>query len=123
MPVFQYRVARSDGKTLEGQIEGDSEGAARAQLEGQGLLVFQLRKKGGWGSVQLGAARHKGKVPSQDFLIFNQELLALIRAGLPILKVWDLLIEQALSLDVAPTRHFITRGSKGSFSCSRISIT
>jgi type IV pilus assembly protein PilC len=30
-----------------------------------------------------------------QFLIFNQELLALIRSGLPILRVWDLLIERA----------------------------
>ena len=118
MPVFQYRVARSDGKTLEGQIEGDSEGAARAQLEGQGLLVFQLRKKGGWGSVQLGAARHKGKVPSQDFLIFNQELLALIRAGLPILKVWDLLIEQTKEPGFRAVLEVIRQDIRGGASAS-----
>ncbi len=95
MPVFQYRVARSDGTTLEGQIEGNSEGAARSQLEGQGLLVFQLRRQGSWSTLASASTQRHGKIALQEFLIFNQELVALIKAGLPILKVWDLLIERA----------------------------
>ncbi len=95
MPTFRYRAARVDGTTFEGQIESDSEGAARALLEGQGFLVFQLRQKGTWGALGTLGGRSKGKLAPQDFLIFNQELLALVRAGLPVLKVWDLLIEHA----------------------------
>ena len=39
----------------------------------------------------------KGKrgLPLQEFLVFNQELLALVKAGLPILRIFDLLIERA----------------------------
>jgi type IV pilus assembly protein PilC len=40
------------------------------------------------------AAGRWGKLPLQDFLVFNQELLALIKAGLPVLRVWDLLIDR-----------------------------
>src|SRR5438093_231812 len=95
MPVFLYRVARPDGTTVEGQIEGDDEGMARARLEGQGYLVFRLQRRGGWLAAQTGLLRRWGKVSLQEFLIFNQELLALVKAGLPILRVWDLLIERA----------------------------
>lgn len=95
MPVFLYRVARPDGTTSEGQIEGDDEGMARARLEGQGYLVFRLQRRGGWFAVPSGLLRRWGKVSLQEFLIFNQELLALVKAGLPILRVWDLLIERA----------------------------
>jgi type IV pilus assembly protein PilC len=95
MPVFLYRVARPDGTTVEGQIEGDDEGMARARLEGQGYLVFRLQRRGGWLAAQSGLLRRWGKISLQEFLIFNQELLALVKAGLPILKVWDLLIERA----------------------------
>ncbi len=94
MPAFLYRVARADGTTLEGLTEGDTEQAVRAQLEGQGFLVFQLRRSGSWlasWDVRLWARR---TVPLQEFLVFNQEFLALIKAGLPILRVWDLLIER-----------------------------
>ncbi len=95
MPTFLYRAARPDGTTLDGQLEGDNESLARAQLEGQGLLVFQLRPKGGFSSITSVSIRGRGKISLQEFLIFNQELLALIKAGLPILRVFDLLIERA----------------------------
>lgn len=95
MPEFSYRAARSDGTTLEGQVEGDNEATARAQLEAQGLLVFHMRRKGDRSSLALVSGRGKGNISLQDFLVFNQELLALIKAGLPILRVWDLLIERA----------------------------
>ena len=35
------------------------------------------------------------KLPLGEFLVFNQELLALVKSGLPVLRVWDLLIERA----------------------------
>ncbi len=95
MPAFTYRVARTDGTTLEGQLEGENESTARAQLEGQGMCVLQLRQKGLWAATHSGQTRRTGKISLQDSLIFNQELVALIKAGLPILRVCDLLIERA----------------------------
>lgn len=95
MPVFRYRVAQTNGTTQEGQAEGESEGMVRAQLEGQGFLVFQLRRQDSWAQRSTAPSRSRGKVSSQEFLIFNQELLALTKAGLPILKIWDLLIDRA----------------------------
>ncbi len=95
MPTFLYRVARSDGTTLDGQLDSDNESLARAQLEGQGLLVFRLQPKGSWSSVVSVSIQTRGRISLQEFLIFNQELLALIRAGLPVLRVFDLLIERA----------------------------
>ena len=95
MAVFAYRVARPDGSTLEGQIEGDEEPVVRAKLEGQGFLIFQLKRRGlaPIGPVfELSVLRG---LPLGEFLIFNQELLALVKAGLPVLRVWDLLIERA----------------------------
>ena len=95
MPVFEYKVARSNGSTLQGQVEGENENMARSHLEGQGFLVFHLRRQDAWAGVSIGSLGSRGKIPLQEFMIFNQELLALIKAGLPILRVWDLLIERA----------------------------
>jgi type IV pilus assembly protein PilC len=95
MPVFAYRVARSDGSTLDGQIEGEEEYLVRAKLEGQGFLVFRLQRQGG-APTGLGLGLQAfGKLPLGEFLVFNQELLALVKAGLPVLRVWDLLIERS----------------------------
>ena len=95
MAMFAYRVARPDGSTLEGQIEGDEEPTVRAKLESQGFLIFQLKRRGSAKSRPLFELSAFRGLPLGEFLIFNQELLALVKAGLPVLRVWDLLIERA----------------------------
>src|SRR5438132_12509869 len=95
MPSYLYRAARADGTTLEGQAEGDDEQAVRAELERQGFLVFRLRPLGAW-PVLLGYGQwtRRRAIPLQEFLVFNQELLALVRRGLPVLRIFDLLVER-----------------------------
>jgi type IV pilus assembly protein PilC len=94
MAVYAYRVARPDGSTIHGDVEGDNESLVRAKLESQGLLVFNLRRRG-LTSVKGEASWSWGKLPLGQFLVFNQELLALVKSGLPVLRIWDLLIERA----------------------------
>ncbi|HWF58746.1 MAG TPA: type II secretion system F family protein [Nitrospira sp.] len=94
MAVFAYRVARPDGSTIHGQVEGENELLVRAKLESQGLLVFNLHRRG-IPSVKTETSWSWGKLPLGQFLVFNQELLALVKSGLPILRIWDLLIERA----------------------------
>ena len=118
MPTFLYRVARSDGTTLDGQIESESEGVARAQLEGEGLLVLQLRRKGDWSSLSSPSTRSQGKIPIQEFLIYNQELLALIKAGLPILRVCDLLIERTRHSGFRAALELVRQDIRGGASAS-----
>ena len=95
MAVFSYRVARPDGSTLDGQVEGEDESLVRAKLESQGLLVFKLHRRGAGAAATSGKSWSWGRLPLGEFLVFNQELLALVKSGLPVLRVWDLLIERA----------------------------
>ena len=94
MAVFAYRVARPDGSTIHGHAEGENESLVRAKLESQGLLVFNLHRRG-ITSVKTERSWSWGTLPLGQFLVFNQELLALVKSGLPILRIWDLLIERA----------------------------
>ena len=95
MPVFAYRVARPDGSTIDGHVEGEEESLVRAKLESQGLLIFKLHRRGVGSATVSRKSRSRGRLPLGEFLVFNQELLALVKAGLPVLRVWDLLIERA----------------------------
>jgi type IV pilus assembly protein PilC len=118
MAVFAYRVARPDGSTLEGQIEGDEEPTVRAKLENQGFLVFQLKRRGLSPSrplLELSAFRG---LPIGEFLIFNQELLALVKAGLPVLRVWDLLIERATHEGFQQALRMVRQDIRGGASAS-----
>ncbi len=92
--MYAYRVARVDGTTFDGHIEGDDEQLVRAKLEADGLFVFRVSRHGGRTLSPALALAAWHKLPMQEFMIFNQELLALVKAGLPVLRVWDLLIER-----------------------------
>jgi type IV pilus assembly protein PilC len=93
--MYAYRVARADGTTFDGHIEGDDEQIVRAKLEADGLFVFRVSRSGGRTVSPALALVAWHKLPMQEFMIFNQELVALVKAGLPVLRVWDLLIERA----------------------------
>lgn len=96
MPSFHYRALRPDGVVVEDLLECDTEGTARSKLEERGWLVFAVaspRTGNKAPSFQLGS----GRLSPRESLVFNQELVALVRAGVPVLKVFDLLAERAVN--------------------------
>ena len=93
MPSFHYRAARPDGSIIETDVDGETPRAIRAQLEAQGLLVLDLSGSGTRPGTSL-ASRQRPLAP-RDFLVFNQEFLALVKAGLPMLRCFDLLNDRA----------------------------
>ena len=92
MPTFHYRAARPDGTIVETETEGETPRALRAQLEGQGLLVLDLSGAGTSPSISFSSRQRP--IAQRDFLVFNQEFLALIKAGLPMLRCFDLLTDR-----------------------------
>jgi type IV pilus assembly protein PilC len=118
MAVFAYRVARPDGSTLDGQVEGEDESRVRAKLESQGLLIFKLHRRGAGSVVSSGKSWSWGTLPLAQFLVFNQELQALVRSGLPILRIWDLLIERADHAGFQQTLRDVREAIRGGSSAS-----
>ena len=75
------------------QVEnGYSESEIRERFSSQGYLVYWVKPRGVFsgGAINL----RRGKVKQSQFLIFNQQFLTLIKAGLPILNSLDLLIKR-----------------------------
>ena len=91
MPEFVCRLGTTAGDIVERVMTSDSEEALRQELAQQDLLVLAVRRRLGLLPSIPGRRR---RVPATEFLVFNQELMALIRAGLPILSSLDLLIER-----------------------------
>ena len=91
MPVFVYKAGREDGSVFIKEAEAESPEALKRELEESGYLVLQLKKRHALG---LGALSGRKKQKTEDFLVFNQELLVLIRAGLPIVQSLDILAER-----------------------------
>jgi len=117
MLEFQYKAARCDGTIVESRIVSDNESSVRAQLDGQGLLVLSLQSSK-TGAVRLGKGRFGQRLSPREFLIFNQEFLALIKAGLPILKTFDLLAERATNQSFQTSLQGVRREIRGGASIS-----
>lgn len=93
MPRFRYKAVGSDGSVIETAIEGENEQRVRAQLEEQGLLVLDLRGSRSAASP-FSFTLPRRSLSLREFLVFNQEFLALIKSGLSMLRVFDILAER-----------------------------
>ncbi|HMF75381.1 MAG TPA: type II secretion system F family protein [Bryobacteraceae bacterium] len=92
MADFLLRYADPRGQMHEQVAEATNEREARERLTQQGYLVYSVRPKD-LGS-RLSGGGGKKQVNLEKFLIFNQQFVTLIRAGLPILKSLDLLADR-----------------------------
>ena len=92
MPEFILRVGTPEGEVVERQVTAASLRAAQDEMQRQGLHVFDARR----GSVRFRdlLPRFGRAVSTEHFLLFNQELLALVRAGLPIVQSFDIMLER-----------------------------
>src|SRR5688500_7936283 len=87
---FRCRVASATGEIVEGIYSAESEARLRHELEERGLFVLALQPKGSVAGLSLRLPR-RASVPTREFLVFNQELATLLKAGMPLVQSLDLL--------------------------------
>jgi type IV pilus assembly protein PilC len=90
---FVLRYADARGQMHEQVADAQNERDARERLVQQGYLVYSVRAKEISARLSGGSARRK-TVNLEKFLIFNQQFVTLVRAGLPILQALDLLADK-----------------------------
>jgi type IV pilus assembly protein PilC len=91
--TFSCRIGTPTGKVLTEDREAESADRLRHQLETEGYYVFQVRPRSSYLPFSVSFSSWR-RVRKKDLLILNQELFALIKAGLPIPQVLDLVIER-----------------------------
>jgi type IV pilus assembly protein PilC len=87
------RYADATGHIHEQVTDAPTEREARERLAQQGYLVYSARARELGSRLGSGTKRRK-TVNLQKFIIFNQQFVTLVRAGLPILKGLDLLADR-----------------------------
>src|SRR4030095_6663879 len=99
MSDFICRLGTPSGDVVTRIVEATAAADARTQLERDGFKVFSVSTAaGGISSVlPFGSASRKRKVKQADFLLFNQQLSALLRAGIPVLQSITLLKTRSAS--------------------------
>jgi type IV pilus assembly protein PilC len=90
MAQFLVKVADEQGHLRQQLEHGYSEAEIHDRFTQQGYLVYWVKPRT---LLNTGGSR-RGKLRQSTFLIFNQQFLTLIKAGLPILTSLDLLIKR-----------------------------
>lgn len=91
MPVYTCKIGSSDGRILVKELDAVNDALLRQSLEEQGYVVFEVRKKPFQFLLESGIGRKK--IGNKELLLFNQELLVLLKAGLPIIQALDTILE------------------------------
>ena len=86
---FRCRLGTPSGEIIEGVYVAHSEAALRREMEEKGLHVLSLRVRGSLAGLSLG--RRNRTIPRHEFLVFNQELATLLKAGMPLVQSIDIL--------------------------------
>ena len=86
---FNCKYAKATGEVVSAVVVGQNIEEVRHHLQEQGLLPINIRPRG-W-SLSFRSQKRRQALKTEDFILFNQQFVALIRAGLPILKALDLL--------------------------------
>ena len=90
-PQFSVRAGWPDGSVAEEPVLAADSREARSEVERRGGHVFDVRRQG------LALARRsgrRGRIKIADFLVFNQEMIALLKAGLPVVHSLEILLER-----------------------------
>ena len=87
---FSCRLGTESGEVIEEVHVAESESKLRQELEAKGMYILSLSRRGvfGWPGLSLPQRR---RIRTREFLVFNQELATLLRAGLPLVQALDIL--------------------------------
>src|SRR5438067_1648344 len=87
---FRCRLASPTGEIVEGLYVAETEARLRHELEEKGLYVLSLQPKHAIAGISLHLPQ-RNRINTREFLVFNQELATLLKAGMPLVQSLDLL--------------------------------
>ena len=93
---YRCRVGTATGEVIEATYVADSEARLRDELEEKGLHLLRIDRLDGFAGLRvpglsLGSRAARGRIKTTEFLVFNQELATLLKAGMPLTQSLDIL--------------------------------
>jgi len=92
MPHFICRLATEDGRVFSQPFFASSYKECKKRFEEQGFCVLSVKRD--WKRIKIPVVPLEKRIKDKDFILFNQELVALIKAGYPIVKSLDIIISR-----------------------------
>ncbi len=109
MPVFQYVARASDGRTVNGTTEASDQGTVVRMLREKGLTPTQIKATKAAKAKRKGSKQKGGRVKLDDMVVLSQQMAVMIRAGLPLIEVLNILAEQTERRSLANVMRQIER--------------
>jgi type IV pilus assembly protein PilC len=122
MAEFVCRLGTPAGEIITRTVEAAAVNEARSRLEREGFKVFAITppKTEGLTAFTRQSGAHRGaRVKANDFLLFNQQLAALLRAGIPILQAITMLRRRATSVRLRAVLEEVEEGIRGGAALSQ----
>lgn len=116
MALFTCKIGSADGKIIEKDFEAASADILKQSLTSQGFFVFKIKKKPFQFVWNRGQSRKK--IDIKALITFNQELLVLIKSGLPIIQALDTILERIDNRRLAEVLEVVRDDIKGGSSLS-----
>jgi type IV pilus assembly protein PilC len=87
---FRCRLGTPGGEIVEGIYVAEDETRLRREFEEKGLYVLGIQRAG---RAALGSFKlpRRSRISTREFLVFNQELATLLKAGMPLVQSLDIL--------------------------------
>lgn len=82
---YTVKLTTPSGEVLHRDLEAESEAAARSTILAEGAFPLEVSRAGG-------ATHRRRPLRMESLILFNQELLALLKAGIPLLQALELLV-------------------------------
>ncbi len=96
MPDYMCRAVGEDGRVVTRQLLASSAEECRKVVEAEGLLVLSVTRD--WKKLSAQGIHLGRKIKPRDFILFNQEFIALLKAGYPILRSLEVLSSRAKNI-------------------------
>jgi len=122
MAEFIVRLGTPAGEIVTRTVEALAANEVRARLEREGFKVFAVTPPKADGVASLtraGGAGGRARVKANDFLLFNQQLAALLRAGIPILQAITMLRRRAASVRLRAVLEEVEEAIRGGAALSQ----
>jgi general secretion pathway protein F len=99
MAFYQYKAVTPGGEVQEGVLEASSTAAAVARVQAMGMIPIRAEEVGAVKATAAATPRRqlfaRKKVRQDDIVIITRELATLLRAGLPLDRAFEILINLA----------------------------
>lgn len=95
VPFFQYTARNTQGKMVSGTVEAAAQEMVVRQLREQGLTPTQIQAGAATAAAKKRERGKGGRVRLDDLVVFSRQFATMIRAGLPLIEVLNILAEQS----------------------------